>query len=92
MIVWIGLITQICVTFEMDFLAFRFWVGMWVVVIGTLVVALDGSAIARYFSRFVQEIFASMIAILFVYDAINSLAKVYFEHPLKLVYADSHKY
>jgi solute carrier family 4 anion exchanger 3 len=46
------------------------------VVIGVLVVSFDGSAIARFFSRFVQEIFASLISILFIFDAIMNIVKV----------------
>jgi len=69
-----------------NFLAFRFFIGLWLVLIATFFCAFDGSAIARYFSRFIQEIFAAMISILFVYDAINSLVKIYIDHPLQFHY------
>lgn len=49
---------------------------MWVMFIGMVVVCFDGSFIARYFTRFVQDIFAAMIALLFIFDALNNLVKV----------------
>lgn len=67
---------QICKQNDVDFLAFRFWIGLWVVMIGMFVVSFDGSVIARFFSRFVQEIFASLISIMFISEAIENIVKV----------------
>jgi hypothetical protein len=57
--------------------------------IGALVVAFDGSAIARFFTRFIQEIFASLISLLFIYDALVNVVKVYRKHPLQHSYGNS---
>lgn len=50
--------------------------GIWVAIIGTLAVALEGSFLARYFTRFVQEIYSGLISLLFVYESIEKLVKV----------------
>ncbi|XP_035714633.1 band 3 anion transport protein isoform X1 [Folsomia candida] len=79
---------KICKQNDVDFLAFRFWIGLWVVMIGMFVVSFDGSVIARFFSRFVQEIFASLISIMFISEAIENIVKVYTDHPVQQSYGN----
>jgi len=59
-----------------EFLVFRVWIGIWLAIIGAVTVLLEGSFIAKYFSRFVQEIFAILIALLFIVDAFTNVIKV----------------
>ncbi|ODM91903.1 Anion exchange protein 2 [Orchesella cincta] len=79
---------KFCKSASLDYLGFRLWVGFWVAVIGTIVVAAEGSVLARYFTRFVQEIYSALISLLFVYDAIHELVQVYQEHPLQMTYGE----
>ena len=58
----------------MEYLAVHFWVGIWLAVIATVVVALEGSVLVRYVSRFTQDIFALLISLIFIYE---SLRKIY---------------
>ena len=46
---------------EMDFLAFRFWVGAWIGLILLVFVALDLSSLAQYITRFTEECFSTLI-------------------------------
>ena len=42
-----------------------------------IIVATDGSAIVRYFTRFTEEAFASLIGIIFVYKSLEKLFSKY---------------
>lgn len=54
----------------------RIWVGMWLIVIVFIIVALEGSFLVRYISRFTQEIFSILISLIFIYETFNKLVKV----------------
>lgn len=49
---------------------------MWLVVIVILIVALEGSFLVRFISRFTQEIFSILISLIFIYETFNKLVKV----------------
>ena len=59
-----------------EYLSFRVWIGVWVSVITLLMVALDGSFLVRYFTRFTEEIFASLISLIFIYEVFRKLSVV----------------
>jgi hypothetical protein len=67
---------QFCKDYGMDYLVWRVWIGMWIVVICTLVVALEGCFLVKYFTRFTEEIFACLISFIFVYEALKFLYEV----------------
>lgn len=67
---------NICKVNELDFLAFRIWIGIWAVLIATAVVAAEGSVLARYFTRFIQEIYSAFISLLFCWECIEKLILV----------------
>ncbi|KAL4217260.1 Sodium bicarbonate cotransporter 3 [Mactra antiquata] len=52
-----------------DFLPLRCWIGLWTTFLLLLVVAFDLSALVRYITRFTEESFACLIAIIFIYEA-----------------------
>ncbi len=60
----------------MDYLVWRVWIGIWIVVICTLVVALEGCFLVKYFTRFTEEIFACLISFIFVYEALKFMYEV----------------
>ena len=47
----------------------RCWIGLWTTFFLLLVVAFDLSALVRYITRFTEESFACLIAIIFIYEA-----------------------
>ena len=65
-----------------QFLYWRTWVGIWTFVISLVVAGCQGSALVKYFTRFIKDIFASLISLVFIYEAINKLAKIFAAHPL----------
>jgi hypothetical protein len=68
---------------ESDFLPFRVWIGVWIVIIALIVAAFQGSTMVKHFTKFTKDIFASLVAILFVYEAIRKLQKIFIAHPLQ---------
>ena len=74
-VVFTGLLYAACQRFSLPFLAIYAWVGIWSGVLLVILALTDASALMRYFTRFTDEIFASLIAIIFVVEATNSLLK-----------------
>ncbi|XP_023174793.2 sodium bicarbonate cotransporter 3 isoform X14 [Drosophila hydei] len=56
-----------------DYMTFRFWIGMWVAAICIVLTAIDASALVCYITRFTEENFATLIAVIFVYKAIENV-------------------
>lgn len=54
----------------------RVWIGFWLVLLALLMVALEGSFLVRFVSRFTQEIFAFLISLIFIYETFYKLVKV----------------
>lgn len=63
---------------------FRAWTGIWTTVIIMLVVAFDLSALVRYITRFTEESFACLIAIIFIYEAIKKVIGITKKYPVNL--------
>lgn len=57
----------------LDFLPFRAWIGLWTAFLLMLIVAFDLSALVRYITRFTEESFASLIAVIFIVEAFTKL-------------------
>lgn len=53
---------------DINFLTFRFWVGIWVMAILIVIVAFDLSALVRYITRFTEESFAVLISLIFIFE------------------------
>ena len=64
------------------FLPWRFWIGLWTFVIALSVACFEGSTLVRFFTRFTKDIFAGLVALLFIYEAFNKLGKIFKAHPL----------
>lgn len=60
----------------LDFLSFRFWIGLWVTVILLVIVAFDLSFLVRYITRFTEESFAVLISVIFIYEACSKTVQV----------------
>ena len=67
-----------------DFLAWRVWIGIWLLVLSLIVAAFQGSILVKYFTKFTKDIFASLIALLFIVTAFEKLAAEFHAHPLQV--------
>ncbi|XP_042897163.1 band 3 anion transport protein [Parasteatoda tepidariorum] len=72
--------------YSSEYLVIRVWVGIWIAVIAITLVAAEGSILVKFFSRFVQEIFATMIALIFIYESAVKVVKIFNENPLLSTY------
>ena len=66
----------------LEFLPWRFWVGIWTLTIAIVVAALQGSTLVRYFTRFTKDIFNALVALLFIVSAFKKLIKIFKNNPL----------
>lgn len=60
-------------TYDLEYLALRFWIGMWVGVILLICVVTDASALVCVITRFTEENFAFLIAIIFIKEAFSKV-------------------
>ncbi|XP_038131351.1 anion exchange protein 2a isoform X2 [Cyprinodon tularosa] len=72
-----------CKDNEIEYLTGRVWIGFWLVLIVIITVALEGSILVRFVSRFTQEIFSFLISLIFIYETFAKLVKIFKEHPLQ---------
>ncbi|KAF7664725.1 hypothetical protein LDENG_00168160 [Lucifuga dentata] len=75
-----------CKSQNIEYIVGRIWVGMWLIVIVFIIVAVEGSFLVRFISRFTQEIFSILISLIFIYETFNKLIKIFKAHPLILNY------
>ncbi len=67
---------QISETMGLEFISFRVWVGFWLAIITFITVMFEGSILIRLFTRFIQEIFATLIALIFIIESFIKIAGV----------------
>ncbi|KAK7500834.1 hypothetical protein BaRGS_00008078 [Batillaria attramentaria] len=76
MLVLENIIYDLCNDNGWDFLSLRFWVGIWTAGFLLLIVIFNLSALVRYLTRFTEESFACLIAIIFIYESFKKLAEI----------------
>ena len=69
--------------FCIEFLATRIWVGLWVLLFTLVMLALEGVYIINYVTRFTEEIFAFLIASVFLADAGKKIYRIFERDPIK---------
>nr|XP_022914351.1 sodium bicarbonate cotransporter 3 isoform X8 [Onthophagus taurus] len=68
------IVFEFCQRVSWDYMSFRFWIGTWIAVILLILVAIDASALVCYITRFTEENFATLIAFIFIYKAVENVA------------------
>lgn len=71
--IFTGLLFITCGQLEISFLATYAWVGIWSGVILLILAFTDASALMGYFTRFTDEIFAALISVIFIVEAIKDI-------------------
>ncbi|KAL8603683.1 hypothetical protein ACOMHN_017180 [Nucella lapillus] len=84
MLVLEQIIFDLCKDNDWDFLSVRFWVGMWTTGLLLFMVVFNLSALVRYITRFTEESFACLIALIFIYESFKKLAEIADEKPMRL--------
>lgn len=54
----------------------RVYVGFWLLVIALLVASIEGSVFIKVFTRFTEEIFASLISLIYIFESVKNMILV----------------
>ncbi|XP_026321966.1 sodium bicarbonate cotransporter 3 isoform X3 [Hyposmocoma kahamanoa] len=77
------IVFEFCKQIGWDYMAFRFCIGTWITIILIILVAIDASALVCYITRFTEENFATLIAFIFIYKAVENVISIGKNYPLK---------
>ena len=69
---------SLCKTLELEFLPARVWQGLWTALFTVLLSLFDLCALMKYVTRFTEEIFSALISVIFIYEALLNVGKLYF--------------
>ena len=75
------LVFDFCEGQSWDYLSFRLWIGVWVALILVILVVTDLSSFVCYITRFTEESFACLIAVIFIKKSIENVANIAKSHP-----------
>ncbi len=83
LLIFTGMLYDLCMRLEVPFLPVYTWVGLWLMVFLLAIALADGCAWIKHLTRFTDEIFAALIALLFIYEAIRDLVHVFSDHEVR---------
>jgi hypothetical protein len=70
-VIFIGILFDLCQRWDIPFLPAFGWVGIWVSLILIVLAAVEASTLIRWFTRFTDEIFAALISFIFIAEAVT---------------------
>ncbi|XP_014212763.1 electroneutral sodium bicarbonate exchanger 1 isoform X2 [Copidosoma floridanum] len=76
------IVFEFCKKLSWNYMSFRFWIGSWIAFILIVLVAIDASAFVCYITRFTEENFATLIAFIFIYKAIENVLSIGKKFPM----------
>ncbi len=77
LLVFTAILYRLCADLSIPFLPSYGWVGLWSAGFLMVLTVTDASCLMRYFTRFTDEIFSALISLIFIYEAIKSLAHIF---------------
>uniref|UniRef100_A0AC35U0J7 Anion exchange protein n=1 Tax=Rhabditophanes sp. KR3021 TaxID=114890 RepID=A0AC35U0J7_9BILA len=77
------IVFDLCKSLDFDYLSFRFWVHVWTALILLFMVVTDASSLVSYITRFTEESFATLIAAIFIFEAVHKLLNI--RHSLDVI-------
>lgn len=90
MLVFEEILYTFCDKFGLDYMPFRLWIGIWTMLYCFILVVTDASALVRYFTRFTEESFATLIALIFIVEGFKKLFHVLHDSPVTKGYITNH--
>ncbi len=75
--IFTGLLYVACEQLDIGFLATYAWVGIWSGFFMLVLAFTDASALMRYFTRFTDEIFAALISVIFIVEAVKDVRSTF---------------
>ena len=82
-LVFESIVYEFCQTMGWQYLSFRVWIGWWIAVILIIIVAFDISAFVCFITRFTEESFATLIAIIFIVKAFEKVLSISQDIPIQ---------
>ena len=82
MLVFEEILFNFCEKTELDYMPFRMWIGLWTTFFCLLLVVTDASALVRYFTRFTEESFATLIGLIFIYEGAHKIYELGKQYPV----------
>ncbi|XP_061552181.1 sodium-driven chloride bicarbonate exchanger-like isoform X1 [Phycodurus eques] len=73
---------KFCKDYGLSYLSLRACIGLWTSFFCLLLVATDASSLVCYITRFTEEAFASLICIIFIYEALEKLVHLGVHYPI----------
>ena len=77
------IVYDLCKSWSWEYLPFRLCIGLWIAFILLICVATDASWVVCYITRFTEENFALLIALIFIKSAIQKVIGLEQEFPLQ---------
>jgi hypothetical protein len=68
----------------LDFMEFRLWIGLWSALILIIFSVFNLSFLVKYITRFTEDCFAAIVAVMFIMDAIKSTFGIFLDYPTKI--------
>ncbi|XP_074878096.1 electroneutral sodium bicarbonate exchanger 1-like [Buteo buteo] len=72
---------KFCKEYTLSYLSLRVCIGLWTAFLCIVLVATDASCLVCYVTRFTEEAFASLICIIFIYEALEKLSHLRDTYP-----------
>lgn len=77
LLVFTGILYRLSSDMQLPFLPTYAWVGFWTGLLLLILSATDASCLMRYFTRFTDEIFSALMALIFIYEAIRAIVATF---------------
>jgi len=71
---------RLCVDMGVPFLPTYAWVGFWTSLFVIILAVTDASCLMRHFTRFTDEIFAALVSLIYIYEAVKALVHIFTDH------------
>ena len=68
--------------YGLSYLSLRTCIGLWTAFLCLVLVATDASSLVCYITRFTEEAFASLICLIFIYEALEKLVHLGEHYPV----------
>uniref|UniRef100_A0A670YP11 Anion exchange protein n=2 Tax=Pseudonaja textilis TaxID=8673 RepID=A0A670YP11_PSETE len=75
---------KFCKEYGLSYLSLRASIGLWTAILCIILVATDASSLVCYITRFTEEAFASLICIIFIYEALEKLYHLRETYPINM--------
>ncbi|XP_028823059.1 electroneutral sodium bicarbonate exchanger 1 isoform X2 [Denticeps clupeoides] len=73
---------KFCKDYDLSYLSLRASIGLWTAFLCLILVATDASSLVCYITRFTEEAFASLICVIFIYEALEKLVHLGENYPI----------